>query len=180
MAICQTINRRLSPMEKCLWIVDQQCCSNFLSHARVIGPLDETVLGQALKVVQARHPLLRVRIVREGRSHARFISGPAPAIPVRLAQSASNRWTEEAERELNTRFDAEKAPLLRCVLIRHGMEQNTVLLNFHHAIGDGLSGAYLMRDLFVAADTVIAGKNPSSYPVKGRAVKNPLYAASRG
>jgi NRPS condensation-like uncharacterized protein len=155
-------------MEKSQWLTDQQCCSNFLSHARFIGPLNESILQQALKVLQARHPLLRVRIVIEGRSNARFISDPAPAIPIRLAQSVSGEWTNEAEHELNLRFNTERAPLIRCVLIQHDKEQNTVLLVFHHAIGDGLSGAYLLKDLFSAADAILRGKKPSLPPMEPR------------
>lgn len=166
MGISHSINRRLSPMEKSQWLADQQCCSNFLSHAHFIGPLNEAILQKALDVLQARHPLLRVRIAREGRNNAKFISDSAPTIPIRLARSISGKWTEDAERELNTRFSAERAPLMRCVLIQHDNEQHTVLLSFHHAIGDGLSGAYLMRDLFSSADAILGGKNPSLPPME--------------
>ena len=94
----QLINRRLSAMEKSQWLTDQQCCSNFLSHAHFIGPLNESILQQALEVLQTRHALLRVCIVREGRTNARFISDPAPAIPIRLAQSVSGKWTNDVNR----------------------------------------------------------------------------------
>ena len=161
-----SINRRLSPMERSQWLTDQQCCSNFLSHARFIGPLNKPILHQALDNLQVRHPLLRVRIVRAGRKNANFISDSEAAIPIRSVQSVSGNWTVEAEHELNTRFKAERAPLMRCVLIQHDHELHTVLLVFHHAIGDGLSGSYLMRDLFSSADAIICGENPSLPPME--------------
>ncbi len=164
MGISHSINRILSPMEKSQWLTDQQCCSNFLSHACFIGPLNESILRQALVALQARHPLLRVRIVRAGRNNAKFISDTAATIPIRSVQSAFDQWSIEAEHELNTRFIKGEAPLLRCVLIQHETEHHTVLLVFHHAIGDGLSGAYLMRDLFSAADAILSGEKPSLPP----------------
>jgi Condensation domain len=165
MRIGHSINRRLSPMEKSQWLTDRQCCSNFLSHARFSGALNQTILQQALEALQERHPLLRVRIVEEGRGNARFISDLTGTIPVRSVRADADQWAPEAEVELNTRFDTESAPLLRCVLIQHDTEHHTVLLVFHHSIGDGLSGAYLMRDLFSAADAIIGGEKPSLPPM---------------
>lgn len=160
------VNRTLSPMEKSLWLTDQQCCSNFLSHAHFSGFLDISMIQHAMIVLQDRHPLLRVRIVRSGRGRTKFITDPAATIPIRSVQTSPDKWVREAERELNNRFNAEKAPLLRCTLIQHEIEYHTVLLVFHHSIGDGLSGAYLMRDLLYTADAIIRKKNPMLPPME--------------
>jgi hypothetical protein len=63
----------------------------------------------------------------------------------------ADSWIEEAEKELNEEFPVQEGPLVRCTLVRHDQEYNTVLLSFHHSIGDGISGSFLMRDLFQAA-----------------------------
>lgn len=155
-------------MEKSQWLTDRLCCSNFLSHARFTGPLEEDILRRALCALQARHPLLRVRIVRECRGHARFVDDAPAPIAVRSVTSPAGEWTGEAEREPNTRFGAERAPLLRCVRIEHETKRHTVLLAFHHAIGDGLSGAYLMRDLYASVDALLRGQDPSLPPLAPR------------
>ena len=60
------IERKLSPSEKLWWVIDQECRSNFVMHSHVTGSISEDVLRQSLNAIQARHPLLRVCIKRDG------------------------------------------------------------------------------------------------------------------
>ncbi|MBW1704036.1 MAG: hypothetical protein JRJ86_02590 [Deltaproteobacteria bacterium] len=154
------VNRRLSPMEKYLWVVDRVCRINFIMHARIQGVLDEEILRRALNAIQARHPLLRVRIERDGWSNLRFCSGRVPEIPLRVADAPTEDWTREAEKDLNAIFQTRVGPLVRATLVRHDTDSSTVLLTFHHSIGDGMSGAYLMRDLITSAALAATGKDP--------------------
>lgn len=152
------IERALSPSEKLWWILDHECRVNFVMHARVSGELTEEIIRPALKAVQARHPLLRVRIEKQGRHGLVYRADGVPNIPLRIVDRPEEAWIEEAEAELNDRFEVDKGPLVRCVLIRHGALENTVLLSFHHSIGDAMSGAFLIRDLFQSAALVREGK----------------------
>ena len=55
-------------------------------------------------------------------------------------------WCQEICAELLRPFEWSSGPLARCVLL-HSPDVSDLLLTYHH-IGDGLSGAYLMRDLW--------------------------------
>jgi hypothetical protein len=155
------LDRRLGSLEKFLWLIDKQSRINLMMHAGVRGTLSENTLRVALKSIQARHPILRVRVVREGRSNARFVSGGVPEIPFRVLEAPQQEWEKLAEEELNTDFVTETGPLVRATLVRHTGNLSTLLLTIHHCIGDGISGAYLMRDLLQAASMSESGKNPS-------------------
>ena len=47
-----TVERRLSPSEKWLWIIDHESRINFTMHAHVTGAIDEDVLRLTLGVFQ--------------------------------------------------------------------------------------------------------------------------------
>lgn len=128
--------RPLSPMERGLWRVDLAAPLNFTTVARVSGPLSDEALSAALPALRARHPHLRERISDEGR----FVEDGVPELQLRVGATG---WVEEVESEINTRITA---PLAR--FVRSGPY---LLATLHHAIGDGMSGVYLMRDWLRAA-----------------------------
>jgi len=153
-------------MEKYLWVIDRVCRINFIMHARIRGVLNEGVMRRALNAVQARHPLLRVRVERDGWSNLRFCSGGVPEIPLRVADAPPGDWTREAEKDLNAIFSTSVGPLVRATLVRHDTGSSTALLTFHHSIGDGMSGAYLMRDLVASAALDATGRDPALPPLE--------------
>ncbi len=148
------IERKLDPFEICNWMIDKVCSANFITHATISGKLDDETLRIALDALQARHPLLRVRILPQGRSGARFESGDVPKIPLRILDAPEDRWVAEAESELHATFRTEEGPLMRCILLRHNENKSTLILTFNHVIADGMSGVYLARDLIQAAGHV--------------------------
>ncbi len=160
-----TMERKLSPTEKFFWLADKACRFNFTMHARILGTLPSEALRKALASVQARHPMLRVRIEMRGRSAAWFVEDNVPEIPLRLAESLDGKWVSFAEKELDTAVDTQTGPLARCLLLDHGEGSQTLILTFHHAIGDGISGAFLMRDLLSAAATARDGDDPELSPL---------------
>ncbi|MBN1492300.1 MAG: hypothetical protein JXA69_20470, partial [Phycisphaerae bacterium] len=143
------IGRRLRSLEWLVYRLDRVSRLNCVVHAEVAGPLTSEALRAGLNAVQRRHPLARVRIVPDGRRAARFVVG-VPEIPMRIADVPADAWVEQLEREVHTALPVEQGPLLRAVWLRHPAGKATVLMTFHHAIGDGLSGAYLLRDLVQA------------------------------
>jgi NRPS condensation-like uncharacterized protein len=169
------IERKLSPSEKLWWVIDQECRSNFVMHSHVTGSITEDVLRQSLNAIQARHPLLRVCIKRDGWNSLSFRTNSVPSLPLRVVEGPSDSWIEEAERELYEGFSVEEGPLARCTLVRHSREDNTVLLAFHHAIGDGISGSFLMRDLFQAAALVCSGQKCDLQPLGAKREMNAYF-----
>lgn len=144
-----TTERPLSPTEHIVWAADEACSLNFTMHFELHGPLTEVRLREALQQVQDRHPLLRVRMVDEGRQ-AWFRSDGVGPLPLRIVEGPLECLRAEAEYEVQTRFDCPHGPLARCVWLRHAAEHATLLVTFQHVIGDGTSGTLLIRDLLRA------------------------------
>ena len=146
-----TVLRPLGSFEEFFWLIDQNRPVHFALAAQVQGP---TTAGQwrgALDLVQRRHPFLSVFIGTNGSSHPHFVQETTAAIPLRVVQknNAVQRWESEMERELSIPFDPRHAPLVRAVLL-HEANQAVFILVAHHSIADGLSIAFVIRDLLRA------------------------------
>ena len=144
-------------------------------HAHVTGSIGEDVLRRSLDAIQARHPLLRVRIERDGWNSLSFKTSRVAGLPLRIVEKPTDAWTDEAEKELHEEFTVQEGPLARCTLVRHAQEDNTVLITFHHAIGDAISGSFLMRDLFKAASLACNKKKCELPALKPKMEMNAYY-----
>jgi NRPS condensation-like uncharacterized protein len=169
------VERKLSPSEKLWWVLDQECRSNFVMHARLTGLINGDLLRQSLDAVQTRHPLLQVRIERDGWNSLSFKTGGIKGLPLRIVEAPYDGWIKEVENELHERFPVQEGPLVRCTLIRHAREDNTILMAFHHAIGDGISGSFLMRDLFQAMALASSGKACELPPLEPKREMNAYF-----
>jgi hypothetical protein len=115
------------------------------------GPSEER-LRQALDAVQARHPLLRARIV-SARGRKRFTVDGVPPIPLDFVpRPGEDAWQRAAEEALNRGLDASRGPLLRATYLRAGPTGAAaeIVLAFHHAIVDAASGQQLVHELLTA------------------------------
>jgi hypothetical protein len=153
------IERNLGCTETGFWLFSKILPVYFTIYATVRGKLSDKSLVDALACVQNRHPLLRVRIVRCGWSSGRFESGNISEIPLRIIQENQDKLPAVMEEELSMPMLDDKGPLLRCVLIRHSDGVSTVMLTFHHSIGDAASGAFLIRDLISVAGQAQQGQH---------------------
>ena len=143
--------RPLGSLEEFLWLIDQNRPVHFALAAQVQGPTTVERWRDALDLVQLRHPLLSVRIETNGNSRPHFRRETAARIPLRVAQEndVAQRWESEIELELSIPFNARQAPLVRAVLL-HEANQAVFILVAHHSIADGLSIAFVIRDLLQA------------------------------
>jgi hypothetical protein len=139
------MERFLGALEHSFWLYDQVQPIHFALRAKVTGQFSRKQLRQALKRLQMQHPLLRVKIaVPDGRP--KFIEQEAD-IPVRVVlRQGDNHWQQELAIELSESFAWYQAPLVRVVHLQ-SKAVSDLIVTFHHAIADGLSGAYAMRDL---------------------------------
>lgn len=141
--------RQLGIEEHLFWLHDQAIPLHFTVTAKVIGELQVDSLQQALAWTQQRHPLLGVRIILDSLGHP-WLTEDSAAIPLRVVQRQSEQqWQQEVEQELAHPFNWNQAPLIRIVLV-HGADRSELIVTCHHAIADGLSGVYLLRDLLQA------------------------------
>ena len=116
---------------------------------RIRGSVTETMLTTAVEKVQQRHALLGVRI-EDDHEHAQwFTSAGVRAIPIRTVQRRSeDDWIQIHTEALKAPFEFETRPAIRFILVR-SEDISDIIILCHHIICDGMSLAYLARDLMV-------------------------------
>src|SRR5262245_9315698 len=144
-----SINRPLGSLEHLFWLLDQNRSIHFAVTAQIAGRASPYHWLEALERLQERHPILSV-CIDGNHSIPRFRQdNPAP-IPLRIVEvDPKARWESEVSEELAMPFDSSRAPLIRAVLIQ-GDRDTAFILVAHHAIADGLSLAYAIRDTLSA------------------------------
>jgi hypothetical protein len=143
-------SRPLGSLEHLFWLLDQHRSVHFAVTAEIAGKASPDDWRDALDRVQARHPILSVRIEGSPASVPRFRREDAAPIPLRIVEGdPKTRWEREVGEELATPFDPSQAPLIRAVLI-DGSRDTGLILAAHHSIADGLSLAYAIRDTLAA------------------------------
>ena len=141
--------RSLGALETLLWLANQKSPKHFVIAAEISGEASDLAWRSAIAEAQARHPLLRAAITS--------VDGRAPAFRLRpdtipfktVHEPREDRVARYIENELATPFVEGNAPLIRCSLLRH-RHSATLVITTHHAIGDGLSVVYLIRDILSA------------------------------
>lgn len=143
--------RPLDVPEQILWWLDRGAPLHFTTVVDVDGPLDTATLRTALGAVTARHPSLRATITGPPEA-LRFEPAP-PEAAVTLAVEAlpEDAWPARLTAEIATPMPPTDGPLLRVTCLEAGPLRRRLLLTCHHAIADGRSGVYLVRDLLEAA-----------------------------
>ncbi|MBN1581753.1 MAG: hypothetical protein JXA89_13700 [Anaerolineae bacterium] len=127
--------------------------------ARIKGNVSERMLTNAVSQVRQRHPHLRVRIKQDSDHDLWFTSEGAGDIPIEIvprqaaAQESSTRkpedhWIQVFHEACRIPFDFDARPAIRFILVQSPTESELIIL-CHHIICDGLSLAYLARDLMV-------------------------------
>ncbi len=115
---------------------------HFVVTAQVIGHFTIDQLQAALEKIRQKYPFVAGRIRSDSEGTWYDTEGAAP-FPVRVTEGD---WAAEAETELNTHFHFENGPLVRFLVVQN---QDCTYLGMvcHHAFADGLSAAYILRDI---------------------------------
>ncbi len=140
-----TSERALVTSERIFAALRRKQAINVLLAGRLATIPSAGALRRALDRLQARHPLLRVRIVDDERPRL-TATGVGP-IPVRIIERrAPDALASIVEDELNRPFEAERGPLIRAVLLRDA-EFAELALVWDHSIADGVAGRVAFGDL---------------------------------
>ncbi|KAJ7722968.1 alcohol acetyltransferase [Mycena metata] len=120
--------------------------------------LNKAHLFPALRKVVATHRALSVKLQDENSKQAAFVNLETIDLSL-LAQFSGHDDLETAIKgQLSRRFDTNsELPLWRVEVLRDG----TVILAYHHAIGDGLSGVAVHQSFSAALQDSIAGDDSS-------------------
>jgi hypothetical protein len=128
------------------WRFDALSPLNFAVMARLAGLLDLEQLRAALVAVQERHPLLRVCVLYDDKGTPWFRESLGQ-LTVDVASAGRDQVWSILEEGLNTPIYTPRGPLLFVRLLRHDPSDHTLQVTFHHAISDGRSATFLLRDL---------------------------------
>jgi hypothetical protein len=141
--------RPLGGLEHFFWLLDQHRPVHFAMAAHVEGHTEVSSWRTALDAAQRRHPLLSVAIQAEAVQGPRFRTVADARVPLRIADAPPSRWRFEVAKELTAPFDAQRAPLVRAVLMQ-AQNESVLIVVAHHSIADGLSVSYVVRDILQA------------------------------
>ena len=138
-------SRKMVGFEEAMRITDEVAPFSVVSVLRLDGSLPVATLRAALDALQQRHPLLRARIVGEGKGHAyQFdVVGPIPLETVERSHRDSG--SPRPKRNWHRRLDYAVGPLMRC---RYLVRQERRRRDPHHPAqhpGCGMCGAAVER-----------------------------------
>jgi hypothetical protein len=139
-------SRPLTPIER---LFTRSPFSIVTMVVRIHGNVTADMLKAAIAKVQLRHPNLRVRIVQDEGGAPWLTSDGAAEIPVStLPRESEDHWIEVSQQSCQIPFDFDTRPAIRFALLQSPDLSDLVIL-CHHILCDGLSLAYLGRDLML-------------------------------
>lgn len=146
------IFRPLGSVERYFWLSDQNSPKHFCMVLQVSGETTPARWKTALADLRARHPLLRARIGLNSEGQPVFQEAGDGTIPLRvISRELPHAWERTVSEELMKPFLNECSSLVRAVLL-HSWSFSTLVFTAHHSVADGMSVAYLMRDLLLAME----------------------------
>ena len=122
---------------------------NIAVKLKIKGKITAEQLESTFSKLQKRHPLLQVRLIFEVGKIPRFTSEGVGSIPItEIKRKDESQSLLKFHKELATPFDFdnEKLPLIRITLFS-SPEITEIIICALHAIGDGFSMVFLVRDM---------------------------------
>jgi len=131
------------------------------------GPLDAERFRRAWQTLVNRHPALRTAFLWEGLERPVQVVRTQVDVPFEWVdlsglspdeQSTRTRALIEADRDAP--FTLQRAPLMRCTLVRQDAGQHVFIWNVHHLVADRWSHGLLFDELVAAYGQVSIGAKP--------------------
>jgi len=142
----QEYRREITPIERFL---ARSPYSIVTMVARIRGTVTESMLRNAVAQVRQRHANLRVRIITDEGGNPWFTSEGAGEIPVEIVpRESDDHWIRVVQESCPIPFEFDVRPAIRFILVQSSDVSELVIL-CHHILCDGMSLAYLARDLMV-------------------------------
>ena len=117
--------------------------------ARIKGYVSGGMLKNAVDKVQKRHALLGVRLRDDGDHTQWFTSEGVQKIPIQVVpRESENDWIRIHTEASKIPYEFETHPAIRFILVQSEDACDLIIL-CHHIICDGISLAYLARDLML-------------------------------
>ena len=163
-----------SVSQKRFWLLEQMAPGNTALDIPIAfeleGPLDVTVLEQALQSIVDRHEILRTRFELIDAEPRQLILPHATLTLERLeesprAEERAARIRQALDHEAKRPVDFSRAPLLRVALLELSPEDHVLMLTAHHIISDGWSNGILIRELAAFYDALRRKVAPALPPL---------------
>lgn len=120
---------------------------NVVMVAKIQGAVGVERLASVLDSLRKRHALLAVRVVIDEDDIAWYVAEDVPEFTITtIPRQAEEQWLQVAVEEWQTSFPIGTGPLVRFSLL-HSPEKSDLVICAHHAICDGMSLTYLIRDI---------------------------------
>jgi hypothetical protein len=117
--------------------------------ARIKGNITEKMLNDAVSKVQQRHLNLRVRIVEDDDNIPWFTTEDVKEIPIKIiSRESDDHWMQIYHQACRVPFEFNERPAIRFILVQSPKISELMIL-CHHIICDGMSLAFLARDLII-------------------------------
>jgi NRPS condensation-like uncharacterized protein len=139
-------DRKVTPVER---FFTRSPFSIVTMVARIRGNVSEEMLKNAVAKVQQRHTLLGVRIKDDNDHTLWFTSEGVGEIPIEiLPRKSKDDWIKIHAEASRIPYEFDSRPAIRFILVQSPDVSELIIL-CHHIICDGMSLAYLARDLMV-------------------------------
>lgn len=120
---------------------------NVVMVAKIKGTVDVEQVAAVLDKLRKRHALLAVQVVIDKNDVAWYVTEGVPEFTINtIPRQAEDQWLQIAVEECKNSFPVETGPLVRFSLL-HSPERSDLVVCAHHAISDGMSLTYLIRDI---------------------------------
>jgi NRPS condensation-like uncharacterized protein len=120
---------------------------NVVMVAKIKGAVEVERLASVLDSLRKRHALLAVRVVMDENDIAWYVSEDVPEFTINtIPRQTEEQWLQIAADECQRSFPIETGPLVRFSLL-HSPESSDLVVCAHHAICDGISLTYLIKDI---------------------------------
>jgi NRPS condensation-like uncharacterized protein len=117
---------------------------------RVEGRIDGTRLQRAVREAAGRHPIIRARLAPSRLTDVRYhweIADELPDVDLRELECPGDEQLSDAREELLGRTPDLERPGPFALLLAHQDGGDVLVLNLHHAAGDGLSALRFMGSI---------------------------------
>lgn len=153
--------RALDWAERYYWFLDRLGPKNIAAVAEIDRYLAPNEIQAALDEAQARHALLRARIVID-RGDLVFAESTG-RIPLTVTNAGEGNWRDKLAADLDVPFEAATGPLARCHYLPIGRAQRAVVaLLIHHAAGDARAIVTALQHILRYVDSGSEALPPST------------------
>ena len=120
---------------------------NVIMMARLSGGANKETIDSALAKARLKYPLMNSRILQDSSGEIEFLYDYTQEFPITVnSKHSDSDWIEAGWNEQKKPFDMQNGPLIKFLLLASADTSDLVII-CHHCICDGLSLAYLAKDI---------------------------------